>query len=445
MADQNAVRSTTAPTKRLASGAALFGLAVMQLANLRMGLDGRPAIISLFLIGFAALTVLTLPWLLRPRLRTPWGNAVLSSILLLLSWALWSAWRTPLPRMFTPPVQVGRIHLVVPVVTAMVTTTAAWGLAAAVGARLRTEVLWRCSMLLAASTLIAGPRTMLSTHTLRLGTGMGGAAIYHVVLLLAGAVLLAAFLRGDRSRWSLAGAVICLLGVVLTGSRAGLLTLLVFLGALGGVLVLRGRSRIVLTILVGLAVLLVTAMWLVPPLRRLMEPREQFRMANYETALRTWQESSHNLWLGVGSGRMWPWYYFESGAAPVPWRGVIQTGFGRSLTNPHSLYLGVLAELGLVGAALLAVLVAGVLWHVVLAWRTISKVGWGASGAGLGEALSTLVVPLALASSLVAFGLDHYLLKNFAVSFWWWFVLASTWGLRSAAPDSSRRSMEVAQ
>lgn len=431
--------------ERLASGAALLGLAVMQLVNLRVGMDGRPATVSLFLIGFTMVTLFTLPWLLRPGLRTSWGDAVLGSILLLLCWSLWSACRTPLPRMFTPPVQVGRIHLVVPVVTALVTTTAAWGLAAAVGARRRTEVLWRCSMLLAASTLIAGPRTMLSTHTLRLGTGMGGAAIYHVVLLLAGAVLLAAVLRGDRRRWSLAGALICLLGVVFTGSRAGLLTLLVFLGALAGVLVLRGRSRIVLTMLVGLAVLLVTAMWLVPPLRRLLEPHEQFRMANYQTALRTWQESSHNLWLGVGSGRMWPWYFFESGAAPVPWRGVIQTGFGRSLTNPHSLYLGVLAELGIVGAALLAVLVVGVLWHGVKAWRTLARVGREASGSELGEALSALVVPLALASTLVAFALDHYLLKNFAVSFWWWFVLASTWGLRSTAPDPSRRSPEVAQ
>ncbi|MEL4506335.1 O-antigen ligase family protein [Luteococcus sp. H138] len=428
---------------RLVQYALGLALVVMQLVNLRVGLNGRPAVVSLFLLGFGAVSVLTLPWLLRPGLRTRSGNLVLGSFLVLLGWALWSSLNTPLPRVLKPWVDVSRPYLVVPVVTAIATTASAWGLMAAVSPARRPVLLWRASMLLAATTLLAGPRTMLANHSLRLGTGMGGAAIYHVVLLLAGAVLLRSALRDEHRRWSLAGVAVCLLGILMTGSRAGLLSLLVFLGLLGVAFAMRGRIKLVLALSGALVALLVALMAVFPVARRLVQPNEQFRAANYETAWRTWQASGHNTWLGVGSGRMWPWYFYESGASPVPWRGVIQTGYGRSLTNPHSLYLGVLAELGLVGAALLLVLVGAVVWQLVVAWRTMLRTAPGAPAAEALASLATLVVPLALFATLVAFAVDHYLFKNFAISFWWWLVLAATWGLRGPVRQDQSASVEV--
>lgn len=423
-------------TGRVAGWALLFGLLVMQLVNLRVGVHGRPALWSLFLIGFSGVTVVTLPWLLRPGLRTRAGNLALGSFTLLLGWALWSAWHTPLPRLLKPWALVGREYLVVPVVTALVTLLAAWGLAAMIDAERRRLVLWQASLLLAVSSIVAGARTILSTHTVRLGTGMGGAAIFHTVLLLAGAVLLASALRGERTRWSLAGAGLCLVEILLTGSRSGLLCLLVFGGLLSLFLLLRGRGRLVLGLAGGVVLLAGAVMIAFPAMRRLLQTHDEFRMANYRTALRTWSGSTHDTWLGVGSGRMWPWYPFETGTIPVPWRGAIQTGFGRSLTNPHSLYLGVLAELGLVGFALLLVTLVLVLGQAVGAARRVLRLGRQASQRSFLLALADLVVPLALATTLVGFAFDHYLLKNFAVTFWWWLVLAVTWGLQ--APTSGR-------
>lgn len=422
LAGQPAGRPALVP--RIAEWALALGLLVMQLVNLRIGLTGRPAIWSLFLIGFSALTLVTLPWLLRPTARSRGGNLALVSFLVLLAWALWSATRTPLPRMFRPQVAIERVYLVVPVVTAIVTTTAAWGLAAVFPPHRRQDVLWRAAAVVAVTTLVAGPRTMLATHSARLGTGMGGAAIYHVVLLLAGAVLLAGALRNQHRVWSLTGSLLCLGGLLVTGSRAGLFTLLVFLVLLGAVFGARGRARLVLGLGVALSVVLLVLLATVPTLRRLLQPGEQMRLANYRTALRAWQASGHDLVFGVGSGRMWPWYYFEASGAPIPWRGTTDTGFGRSLTNPHSLYLGVLAELGLVGAALLLVVVGVVLALAIGAVRRAVAGGDELSLAGA-------VVPLALVASLVAFAVDHYLLKNFAVSFWWWLVLALSLGRRN--------------
>ncbi|GAA1397972.1 hypothetical protein GCM10009599_28070 [Luteococcus peritonei] len=419
----------------------------MQFVNLRVGVHGRPAVWSLFLIGFTAVSVVTLPWLVRRGQRTRAGNLVLGAAVLLFGWALWSAWHTPLPRLFKPRAEVTRIYLVVPVVTSFVTLFAAWGLAAMIGPARRRLVLWQAAMLIPLSSVLAGARTIVSTHSVRLGTGMGGAAIFHVALLLAGAVLLASALRGERRGWSALGAALCLVEIMLTASRSGLLSLLVFGGLLSLFLLLRGRGLQVLAMVAAVVACAALAMVALPATRRLLQVHDTFRMANYETAWRTWSATGHNIWLGVGSGRMWPWYPFETGAIPVPWRGAIQTGFGRSLTNPHSLYLGVLAELGLVGLALLLVVVATVVWQAVRGGRRLLGLGKKADRQDFMAALSELVVPLALVATLVAFAFDHYLLKNFAISFWWWLVLACTWGLhpgRRAAERAARETTEVA-
>lgn len=432
---------------RLLPAALLLALLVMQFVDLRAGLHGHPEKYSFFLMGFTALALFCLPWLVRVRDHTRAGRVMLGSSLLLFCWALASAAHTVLPRLFLPHVLVSRDYLVLPLVTAVVTMLGAWGLAAAVPAWRRERLLQDASLLLAATTLLAGPRTMLANHSLRLGTGMGGAAIYHMVLLLALGILLRAALSGERRLLSWAGVAVCTVGILLTGSRAGLLCLVAFVALVALLLALRGQARLVAPLVGGLVVVLGLVLAFVPVARRLLQAGDMGRQANMETALRTWSSTTHYELFGIGSGRMWPWYIFETGHATIPWRGLIQTGFGRGTTNPHSVVLGVLTELGLVGIVLLLGLVGTLVVCFVLAWRRLAsseralagQVGTAPASTGAdGNPLvrvAALLPLVALVASLPAFLFDFYLFKNYAISFWWWFVLACVVGLRG--DDSS--------
>lgn len=407
--------------------ALLPALALMQFFDLRTGLHGRPEMVSAFLVGFGAVAVVCLPFLLRRGVLTRVGMVALGSFSLLLCWAVWSAATTVLPRVFRPRVVIGREYLLVPLATAAVTMLAAWGLAAAVPARLRERLLWWSSVLVAGTTLVAGPRYMLANDTMRLGTGMGGPAIFHMVLLLCLGVLLRAALEGRRRVWSLAGSMVCLVGILLTGSRSGLLCLVCFVALVGLLFALRGQARLVAPLVGVAAGVLAAVLAFVPSARRLLQSSDFGRTTNAETAWRVFTQDAHSMVLGVGSGRMWPWYAFETGLAPTPWRGIISTGYGRGTTNPHSVLLGVMVELGLVGLLVLAVCLGAVVWAAVAAWRAADR----SPGA------ATAVVPLlAVLATLPAMLFDHYLFKNYAVSFWWWFTVATLLGIRPGLDDT---------
>ncbi|MEL4356297.1 MULTISPECIES: O-antigen ligase family protein [unclassified Luteococcus] len=399
-----------------------LGLAAMQFVDLRIGLHGKPELWSFFLIGFTGLSLLCLPALLRRDALTRAGRVVLASGLVLFGWAFWSASQTILPRILKPWVVIGRHYLFFPLATAVVTMLAAWGLAAAIGGARARQALWLGAVTITATTLLAGPRTMLARHSIRLGTGMGGAAIFHVVLLLCLGILLAAGLRGERRVVSLAGAALCAAGILLTGSRAGLACLLCFITLMVLLYGLRGHARLAGALLGGVAVLLGAVLAFVPGSSRLLTSGDLGRQANLATALQAWQTSWENQVFGIGSGRLWPWYAFETGLAPIPWRGLVQTGFGRAVTNPHSVFLGVLVELGLLGMVPLLVLLGTVL---VVAWRR-----WRALAAERGTAALADVLPLlAVVATIPAFLFDFYLFKNYAVSFWWWLVVALLLGV----------------
>lgn len=399
----------------------LPALAVMQLFDMRAGLDGRPALVSCYLIGFGVLAVVSLPWLVRrlPRLG-PSGRVLLGAFALLLLWALWSSWHTVLPRVFKPVVTITREYLVVPNLTALLTLLAGWGLAAAVNPADRIRVLRWAAIILVASTLVAGPRNMLAVDSNRLATGLGGAAVFHVVMLLCLAVAAGCWLT-TRSRTDLvtaAGALACLL---LTGSRAGLVTLALFLGlvVLSGVVQPELARRLRLPALVGTVVVLGILLAL-PSTRRMFQLDEVGRRDNLRTAMNVFTAPWNNQWTGIGSGRMWPWYYFETGHGGHLWKSLIQTGFGRGTSSAHSVYLEVLVELGLVGMVLLVIALGALVWRVVRLQRD-------------GASAVDRLVGLALVASLVAFAFDTYLFKNFGLSLWWWFAAASCVGL---APQS---------
>ena len=132
------------------------------------------------------------------------------------------------------------------------------------------------------------------------------------------------------------------------------------------------------------------------------------RLSSARGSWDAWTESPASLIFGRGSGELWPWLSFEHGSVPLIKDTYLQsTEWGELLYHPHSVFLGVAAELGLVGLALLALVLTE------LVSRCIGVIREG------GE----LSLPaFALLLSIPAFAVEYYLFRGFPTALLWWAV-----------------------
>ena len=249
----------------------------------------------------------------------------------------------------------------------------------------------------------------------RLDTGLGGASILPTVFILVIGVLAGLAAAGYRPRLSLTLLGVAFVELVLTGSRAGLAVtgLLVVLLALRWGWMARGRARVAL--LGGLTAATAAGAFLVlwvPQLRRVLAVGDFRRESNLATAWQIYTVDLPTVLLGRGTGMVWPWYATDTGLLPAPGQGY--WGWVRTpdtetnlLSNPHSLYLGILVEQGVLGIAILAVLLG-----------FIGRAAWR----GRHDPLVSSMMA-AVGATLLAFAFDYYLLKNFGVSWVWWLVV----------------------
>lgn len=377
-----------------------------------------PWVISGYLVGYAALIVVCLPAAVTRVRQTPrrvWALAGCAALLMVYS--LVSAALAPRPTV--GHALVPRVSMLMPAVLSLVTLVAGLVVVLALPRRSAGEVLWWPAALTVGCAFIQWPRSALVHGSSRLATGMGGSAVVHVPLLLATGILVAAFLSGLR-RWpSLVLASLGAVAVVLTGSRAGL-GCLVLAAALVLLHAFRRHHARTIWLGVGAAVLVVGLLIaVVPGLRRLLNPADELRFQNLDTAIALWSAGPSHVLLGVGSGRLWPWFVFDAHQFRSPWRGVILTEWGYALNSAHSAFLQVLVELGLVG---LAILIAVLLIPVVTAAGRILA---GVRGR---QVLPDDVALICLVATIPAFFLDTYLLKNYGASLWWWLVAFATLG-----------------
>lgn len=389
-------------------------IALLVLVDLRIGLGGKPEPISARFVGFAILAGLSLPfWWQRRDEVSRTGRLLLGLFGSILSYALVSSMVTTQPLM--QKVLVARHYLVLPVVEACLTLLAAWGLVLAVPASRRRDWLWWGGAVLLVASLLEWPRMAAAQNSARLATGMGGAATVHVALLTTTALFVGAALQGHRrhTSWALAG--LGLVEVLATGSRSGLLCLMVAAALLVVWALGRGMGRTIWWV-VGVGVALVGVLMAVfPPLRRILSLGDDMRQQNVRTAWDVFTISWHNQLFGAGTGRVWPWLAFETGRLKILWRGQVTGEFGKQLTNPHSTFLAVAVELGLLCLLVLLAFCAVLVCRMVREWRD-------------GQDTWAFVVAVGLVASLVANLFDYYLLKNFGVSVWWWLVLATFLG-----------------
>lgn len=379
-----------------------------------------------YLVGALACLVLILPGVRRgPVTRlTKAGWVVVAAAALVMAYSLVSALVTPRPRISY--IYVPRAYLVMPAITSIVTL--AFGLLAvtALPGRPIHRVLWWPAVLTVGCSFLQWPRAVLVHYSARLATGMGGSAVVHVPLLLATGVLLAAFIAGWRRWWSLGFAVVGVIAVVLAGSRAGTVCL-VLAGVIVGLQWLRSRRAWLAAgaVVVVAAVLVVT----VPFLHRLLNPTDELRARNLETSLSLWASTPKHILIGVGSGRLWPWYAFDQHLLRTPWRGMVTTSWGSALNSSHSTFLQVLVELGVAGLViLLPALVVPVVILVRRLWPSLR---------GRGRPDPDVIPLIGVVATIPAFFLDTYLLKNYGVSLWWWLVLLGCLRRDQSAPSTS--------
>lgn len=305
-------------------------------------------------------------------------------------------------------------YQVMPLICGLVTIWMAFLLIMVTPVTNRFALLWRLSVAMVPLSLLGWGRVLLDTTSPRLWTQMGGSAVYPVVLVLCLAVAMAGVARPYRvnqSAWLAAAHLVLLL---LTGARSAVvlcvvlvLLLVIRLGrrhtGLGERLARIPRAVFVLG---GLAV---TVAALSSPLLARLDSKSDGRVMTWRVGRSVLDQDWQRIIFGTGSGSVWPWFASESGNFPLPWRSRMATPWGTSLYHPHSVYVEVLVEFGVIGLVLLAL----VLYPLLVQWIR-------------GGTVVLVILSSATLACLVSFSVDTYLVKNFPVSLVWWLVLFTT-------------------
>lgn len=246
-----------------------------------------------------------------------------------------------------------------------------------------------------------------SVRSNRLESTLGGAADVHVSLLLTLGAYFACAKSGYRRILSLGLAALTIALIILTGSRAGVASALVFILLMAFDARRPGRSLAVSAFMGAVFV----AFLQILPTDRLGVVGDVARGNNLLSGFHILDGSSMvNVVFGQGSGRVWPWYGYEDGSINFDATGLVQTDYGYLLTNPHSVFLGTLLELGLVGfIALLLILFA-----IFRGYRNSTRL----PGSSF---LSTLF--LGILCTLPSFAVNYYLFKGFPGAFIWWYFV----------------------
>lgn len=411
---------------------AVLGLGVVNSKRI-VGPAGWP--LTLFLVtGLPALILLIVAvWLSRPQVapeaRRPWLLASLS-FAALLGWALVTSFthetRYSLPSEGVTDVLVAPIYLWLPLLSGLIAIGCALCCAAATP-RARHGLPAQMTAVAVAILIVGAIGQYRSLDDgipgARLYSGLGGAAVMSVPLLIATAILLAGLRAANRRRWVWGlGVAVGVIMILQTGSRSGLLTLAIY--ACLVVLDLRrsGRNRRgTLLVVAGVVLIAGISLLLRPELHRLLLFNDHWRETNLLTAMSALTSSWWVPLVGLGNGALWPWFFTESGQVPVSYTEMAASPWGPVLPAPHSVYLWGAVELGAVGLGLILAIAGTLVW----AWLKSDP----------GSARRTMLA--ALVACLFAFATDTFLVSNFPASLLWWYLLfAST----SAAPGRTHQA-----
>lgn len=376
-----------------------------------------------FLLFAGVIVVCLVPALRRFRDLCLTGWLVVGVGAFFFLYVLLSTLNHPLPSVFTSSLyEVPLPFLLAPPVHAMLCMLAALCLVLALGHHRRVALVTAAGALIVFG-FIAWPRLVSVNRSWRLATALGGSATVHVAYLIATAILLGYCLtrhsRGDpRQRWTPLLWVLTALGVagvLATGSRAGLLCLVVWLL----ILALLRAHRLVMFGAIALALLWGVLLLALPDLRHSLITEDPLRQTNAASALGWWMQDLGTVLLGTGPGQVWPWVSFDAGLVPAPGDGMIPTDHGPVLLSPHSTLLAVAVESGLILLLVTLTIPAVMIARLVTARK---------------DPFLLILASATLALSL-AFLFDTYLVKEFSVSFWWWLAVFTIFVKTPPGPD----------
>jgi len=239
----------------------------------------------------------------------------------------------------------------------------------------------------------------------RLSTSIGGAAVLHVPLLLTMSVYLANIKVNYKKARSILLFSISMIFIVLTGSRTGFFIMVLFI-ILNIINIKKPLRTLGFSAFIGFLSLLIYRFL---PTDRYLYLSGGARSINTETSISVIKDPSFNPFFGKGSGSIWPWFAYESGYLPVNLSSLIETGYGLALSNPHSVFMGTIVELGIIA-----------LIPLILIFTIILKALFNSFKK---RDMYTTTIIMGVLCTTPAFTLDYYLFKNFAVStIWWHFV-----------------------
>jgi O-antigen ligase len=250
----------------------------------------------------------------------------------------------------------------------------------------------------------------------RLKGPLGGAAVIGTIMVPVIAVHFSNVLKRDYKIYHFTMMLMTVICVILTGSRASFIGLFIFIILL---LIRIGSMRSVFLFLMG-SIIIVGIMQSFMSFDRYTSIEDTTREQTFQTSISMVLESPKTLILGQGSGEIWPWYYSESQLRAEDSSKILDnlklTRYGIVLYHPHSLFIGVLIELGLIALLLLLIILLLPIWKF---WqKTDNRLNMK----------SLLIMGILATYPLLA--VDYYLFKNWQISLIWWVFYFSTLLLR---------------
>ena len=247
----------------------------------------------------------------------------------------------------------------------------------------------------------------------RLAGALGGAAVIHVSILLVLSYFFHKFFHNKKHTIiNLIFVFLNLSFVVLTGSRAGLLSVILFVLLF---LMLRINNKKMLGVVLFLSVV---SVFIVTnfPMDRYSSLEITGRTMNLNVVTDYATQSPQALLLGNGYGTIFQWFAYGYGGLPTLKGNLVQTLFGSALYHAHSTFLEILGEMGLISL----ILFLGIFIIVIKDfWITIKD-----------KSLKNTML-LAVICTMPSFALDLYLLANWDVSFVWWLFVFSALSIKS--------------
>lgn len=235
-------------------------------------------------------------------------------------------------------------------------------------------------------------------------TGMiGVSSVVYLPMVLVLAIHLSDISNKLNRIESTFGSVIAIIGILLTNSRAGLISLiLLILFFLVQRISIRKIFIISLLACVCLSVLIKFS-----NADRYQSFQDPKREQNIQTSLTIVTSSVENFVLGSGYGSIWPYNYSDS---QISDNEMVFTDYGMVLHHPHSSFLKVFVELGLIGLLSFLSIFIIILQELFKSWRNKNS-------------QKMYILYGVFCTCIISFSTDLYLFQNWQISLIWWFFL----------------------